>query len=74
MIPDKEKVRTGPFWEAPELVKADYWVLPIDGKIPMTEGSFYGASNDMSEVAALIEGGCGTYDLAIGTGFYSRAE
>jgi hypothetical protein len=64
--------RTGPFWEAPELVKAGYWVFPVDGKIPRIAGSFYGCTNDMSQVAEWIQQGHGTHDLAIGTGFYSR--
>jgi putative DNA primase/helicase len=64
--------RTGPFWEAPKLVKAGYWVFPVDDKTPIRQGSFYGSSNDMSEVAAWIEQGHGAHDLAIGTGFYSR--
>ena len=72
MIPKAEQQRTGPFWEAPGLVKAGYWVIPVDDKTPMTPGSFYAASNDMSEVADWIEQGRGAYDLAIGTGHYSR--
>jgi len=67
-----EQVRTGPFWEAPDLVKAGYWVFPVRGKIPMIDGSFYGCSNDMSDVAEWIQQGYGTHDLAIGTGHYSR--
>ena len=72
MIPKAEQQRTGPFWEAPDLVKAGYWVFPVNDKTPITPGSFYAASNDMSEVAEWIERGRGAYDLAIGTGHYSR--
>jgi P4 family phage/plasmid primase-like protien len=54
------------------LVKAGYWVFPVDGKIPMIAGSFHGSSNVMSEAAEWIQQGHGTSDLAIGTGFYSR--
>jgi hypothetical protein len=72
MIPETERQNTGPFWEAPDLVKAGYWVFPVRGKIPMINGSFYGCSNVMSEVAEWIHQGRGAHDLAIGTGFYSR--
>jgi hypothetical protein len=72
ILPDAEQVRTGPFWEAPELVKAGYWVFPVRGKVPMIAGSFHGSSNHMSDVAEWIQQGYGTHDLAMGTGFYSR--
>jgi hypothetical protein len=60
------------FWAAPEIAKAGYKVFPVKDKEPTIEGSFYGATDDLSEIAAWIEDGRGHHDVAIATGVFGR--
>ncbi len=60
------------FWAAPEIAKAGYKVFPVKDKEPTIEGSFYGATDDISEIAAWIEDGHGHHDVAIATGVFGR--
>jgi P4 family phage/plasmid primase-like protien len=65
-----EQQRTGPFWEAPELIDAGYRVFPVDSKAPTVEGGFYGATDDKSKVAQWIMDGRGHHDVAVATGVF----
>jgi hypothetical protein len=71
-----EQVRTGEiqptFWAAPEIAKAGYKVFPVKDKEPTVAGSFYAATDDISEIAAWIEDGHGHHDVAIATGVFGR--
>lgn len=60
------------FWAAPEIAKAGYKVFPVKDKEPTIEGSFYGATDDLSEIAAWIEDGRGHHDVAIATGVFGK--
>jgi len=70
MIPETERQHTGPFWEAPDLVKAGYPVFPIspETKAPSVEGGFYAATTDVSQLAEWIEAGRADHDVAFPTG------
>jgi putative DNA primase/helicase len=59
------------FWSAPEIAKTGYKVFPVKGKAPSVPGGFYAATTDHSQIAAWIEDGHGTHDIAIATGIIS---
>jgi hypothetical protein len=60
------------FWYAPDVAKAGYKVFPVKGKEPSIVGSFYGATDDVSEITAWIDEGRGHHDIAIATGVFGR--